>query len=56
MTPKQVAEELGVKRRLVYKLIASGELSAYRVRKLWRIEPQAVAAYRAANSNQPVAA
>jgi excisionase family DNA binding protein len=56
VTPKQVAEELGVKRRLVYKLIASGELSAYRVRKLWRVTPDALEAYRAANSNQLTAA
>lgn len=51
------AAQLNVSRFTIYRLIHARELVAYRAgRRKWRITRDALAAYRAANSNQPVAA
>lgn len=57
LTVLEVAAELRVFRTTVYREIKAGRLFAYRVgRRMWRIPRSSLAAYRAANSNQPVAA
>jgi len=45
LRPDQVAEILDVSRRTVYRLVAEGELEAFRVRGSLRIRESAVRAY-----------
>ncbi len=40
LTIEAVAEELDVHRKTVLRLIASGELPAYRIRTTYRIRPE----------------
>ncbi len=46
LTIPQVCKELSVDRRTVYQLIESGALRAYRVGKLYRIDPEDLAAFK----------
>lgn len=46
MRPAEVAAVLGVHLETVKKLLRSGELRGFRVGRLWRITPEAVAEFR----------
>jgi excisionase family DNA binding protein len=45
LTVKEAAEFLRIERKLLYKLIDSGEISAKRVGKAWRISKDTLVAY-----------
>lgn len=45
LTSEQVAEILKVGKNALYKLLASGDLKAYRNGRVWRIPRQAVEEY-----------
>jgi len=44
-TPVQVARRLGVRPSLIVRLIRRRDLAAVKIGRVWRIEPNAVAAY-----------
>ena len=56
MSPLDVATKLGISRCTIYRLIASGELIATRVRGQWRIDEADLNAYKVANRNVLIAA
>ena len=45
LTIKEAAEFLRIERKLLYKLIDTGEISAKRVGKAWRISRETLVAY-----------
>jgi excisionase family DNA binding protein len=45
LTIKEAAEFLRIERKLLYKLIDTGEISAKRVGKAWRISRETIVAY-----------
>ena len=45
LTIKEAAEFLRIERKLLYKLIDTGEISAKRVGKSWRISRETLVAY-----------
>ena len=45
MTVKEVAEQLGVSRGLVYKLVRTGHLESYRIGAAIRISPEHLQRY-----------
>ena len=45
LTSEQVAEILKIGKNALYKLLASGDLKAYRNGRVWRIPRQAVEEY-----------
>ena len=45
LTTEQVAETLKIGKNALYKLLASGDLKAYRNGRVWRIPRQAVEEY-----------
>jgi len=45
MTVTEVAKQLGVSKRLVYKLVSSGELASYRIGSAIRISERHVREY-----------
>lgn len=45
MTVKEVAEQLGVSRGLVYKLVSDGVLDSYRIGSTIRIAPEQLREY-----------
>jgi excisionase family DNA binding protein len=51
---QKTAARLGVRRRKVYDLVASGDLPAYRIGGQIRISPQAIADWLARNQTGPV--
>lgn len=52
LSPIAVADELGVDRRLVYRLIDSGRLRAYRVsERAWRVRRSDLDTFLAERSN-----
>ena len=50
---KEVAEQLGVERTTVWRLINRGELKALRVLSTYRVSPADLAAYIAKNQTVP---
>lgn len=53
LTPKQVAYKLQISRGQVQKLIAWGDLRAFRVGHLWRISDEDLQAYVSSTMTQP---
>ena len=47
LTPDVVGQHLRVSTATVYRLIARGELAALQVGRQYRVEPEALAAYKA---------
>ncbi len=47
LTPEVVGQHLRVSTATVYRLIARGELAALQVGRQYRVEPDALAAYKA---------
>ena len=46
LTVTDVAAHLRISRESVYRLLYAGRLAGYRVGSLWRITPEALAAYK----------
>jgi excisionase family DNA binding protein len=53
LTVRDVATRLNVSIWTIYRAINDRELGAHKVRFQWRVPEASIAAYRAANSNQP---
>ena len=53
LSPAEVAAQTGLSRSLIYRLIETGELPAYKVANRLRIAPEDLAAFKERNTIKP---
>lgn len=53
LSVSEVAERLSISSNRAYLLVTDGDLKASKIGGQWRIKPEDLEAYIAANSNQP---
>lgn len=56
LSPREVADQFGISRSAVYRLIESGQLVAYKARGRIRVEPSEARAFKERNQVAPARA